>query len=357
MARKKDTPGKGKKEPNTAAAGPVSVDATPGVSPAPPRTPGVAPDVTASAEARGKDAPTDGPRESTGIVAPSLEDSKGEMPIADAMKPTPSTTGASKTPGPKGGGAYKGRKDPSRRLPPHLKAAADRAEAEIARRRGEEAPVRPEAARDDAEAEKPKVALDPEIERHDPSLVPMSLIERHTLATKGRPTSYEPEFAEIAKAMCEAGATDWDLALRFGVARPTINRWKLEHAEFRDSVRLGKDSANENVKRSFYELAVGYNFEKVELHSFQGQVTQTTVTEHIPPNLGAIKAFLAARVPDEFGKIDDEAAARKREAEIAAQAAGMTAIEIARRIAYLLNRGAQAAIQGGVIDATATPAK
>jgi hypothetical protein len=278
------------------------------------------------------------------------------IPIADADKPTPTTTGASSTPGPPGGPApapkkkYKGMRDPKRRVPDHIRAAARRAEERIAARDGT---TPPEDATEPAPAAAPRVAIDPEIREHVPPPEP-SMIEAHTVAIRGRPTDYRPEMDEIAKAACEAGATDWDLALLFGIGRATLNRWKIEHPSFRDSIKLGKDSVNENAKRTFYERAVGYNFEEEDIKVYKGSIIRTTVVKHMPPDVGALTKFLAARCPEEWGRLDAEDRAAQRAAEEAAKLANIGLIELGRRIAYLLNQGAQAAIEGGKLrDASA----
>jgi hypothetical protein len=76
-------------------------------------------------------------------------------------------------------------------------------------------------------------------------------------APVGQPSPYKPEFAQDAKDLCEAGATDIDLAEHWGVTKKTIRAWRLKHPEFREACRLGKDAADEEVVSSLYERAVG----------------------------------------------------------------------------------------------------
>jgi hypothetical protein len=78
------------------------------------------------------------------------------------------------------------------------------------------------------------------------------------------------------------------------------------------------------------------------------------VVKHMPPDVGALTKFLAARCPEEWGRLDAEDRAAQRAAEEAAKLANIGLIELGRRIAYLLNQGAQAAIEGGKLrDASA----
>jgi hypothetical protein len=305
---------------DSAAARPESVVAAPEDSPAPPPS-GAAPDPDAA-----------------------------PIPIKE-IGDSPLTTGASSTPGPPGGGdlprkKYKGMRDPKRRVPDHIRAAARRAEERIAARDGRPPP---EDDTEPAPEAGPRVAVDPEIREYVPPPEP-SLIEAYAVATTGARPAYRPELDEIARSACEAGATDWDLALLLGIGRATLNRWKLEHPSFRDSIKLGKDSVNEHAKRTFYERAVGYNYEEEDIKMYKGSIIRTTVVKHLPPDVGALAKFLAARCPEEWGKLDADDRAAQRAAEEAARLANIGMIELGRRIAYLLNQGAQAAIQGGKLS-------
>ena len=77
----------------------------------------------------------------------------------------------------------------------------------------------------------------------------------------GRPTLYQSNYAEIARRMCAQGATRADLANRFGVTINTVVAWQLEHQEFSDSCKQGREAADERVQQTFYERAVGYTYE------------------------------------------------------------------------------------------------
>ena len=57
--------------------------------------------------------------------------------------------------------------------------------------------------------------------------------------TPGRPSRYRAEFAEQAGKLCRLGATDQKMAEFFGVDVATLNRWKLRHAGFCESLKRG----------------------------------------------------------------------------------------------------------------------
>jgi hypothetical protein len=83
----------------------------------------------------------------------------------------------------------------------------------------------------------------------------------------GRPTEYEADYAKQAKKLCELGATDDELADFFEVSTRTIYRWKLDHEEFCQAIKSGKEISDDRVERSLYQKATGYNF--IEQQAFK----------------------------------------------------------------------------------------
>lgn len=116
----------------------------------------------------------------------------------------------------------------------------------------------------------------------------------------GRPTEYKSEFAEQALKLCKLGATDYELADFFGVDTRTIYRWRNQHEKFCQSVTCGKEYADERVKRSLYNRAVGYSFESEKVFQFQGDIIRADTVEHVPPDPGAAMNWLKNRQPDEW---------------------------------------------------------
>ena len=73
-------------------------------------------------------------------------------------------------------------------------------------------------------------------------------------------SKYKPEYAEIAAKLCsKLAATDRQLADYFEVSYQTLNTWKSEHPEFLDSLKQNKEIADENVTKSLYQRAIGYD--------------------------------------------------------------------------------------------------
>ncbi|WP_320194971.1 helix-turn-helix domain-containing protein [Agrobacterium rosae] len=112
-----------------------------------------------------------------------------------------------------------------------------------------------------------------------------------------RPTAYKPEYAEQAEKLCALGATDIDLAAFFKVTDRTIQRWKLDHEEFCQSLKVGKDVPDENVKRSLYQRAIGYSHPDTDIRVIDGAVVKTEIVKHYPPDTTAGIFWMKNRDP------------------------------------------------------------
>jgi hypothetical protein len=123
----------------------------------------------------------------------------------------------------------------------------------------------------------------------------------------GRPTKYKREYVEQAAKLCKLGATDRELADFFGVAESTLNLWKLEHAEFSESLKGSKDEADKRVEHSLYRRALGYSHDSIHVSNFQGEVTLTPIVEHYPPDTTACIFWLKNRQSEAWrDKIETE---------------------------------------------------
>jgi hypothetical protein len=116
----------------------------------------------------------------------------------------------------------------------------------------------------------------------------------------GRPSKYKPEFAEQAAKLCKLGATDAVLADFFQVAVSTINLWKVEHPEFSESIKLPKAESDERVEQSLYMRAMGYEHDEMDIRVVGGELVQTPIRKHYPPDATAMIFWLKNRKPDEW---------------------------------------------------------
>jgi hypothetical protein len=169
-----------------------------------------------------------------------------------------------------------------RKVPAHVRAAADRAAARSA---GKD----PLAAVPD----KPASPL-------EPPEVARAAAPTTSGKPAHRPPKYKAEFAKQAKKLCSLGATDQDLADFFEVNTTTIWRWRSVHKDFCNALKVGKGAPDDRVERSLYQRAVGYSFQAVKIHCPMGTPVITEYVEHVPPDPGAAKLWLTNRRPEEW---------------------------------------------------------
>lgn len=119
---------------------------------------------------------------------------------------------------------------------------------------------------------------------------------------RGRPTSYDPEFAKQAEKLCKLGATDADLADFFGVHIRTVANWKAAHSEFLQALKAGKDEADDRVERSLYQRAVGYSCDAVKIFMPANALkpVYAEFVEHHAPDTTAAIFWLKNRRPDQW---------------------------------------------------------
>src|SRR5580698_4682239 len=139
----------------------------------------------------------------------------------------------------------------------------------------------------------------------------------------GRPTLYKPEYADRARDLCSRGATNKDLAGRFGVARSTIDLWIATHPEFADSVQQGRDVADATAVESLFTRVTGYNHPVEKVFLYRGEPRTVTYTAHVPPETRACMYWLRNRRPEDWREISERAAA-----ELAQQAAADAALRV-----------------------------
>lgn len=119
-------------------------------------------------------------------------------------------------------------------------------------------------------------------------------------ARTGRPSSYRAEYAQQAAKLCRLGATDKDLASFFEVDEATINRWKITHPEFCESLREGKAIADAEVAEKLFRRATGYEHKAVKIvaDAKTGAEHQVEYVERYPPDTTACIFWLKNRRPD-----------------------------------------------------------
>lgn len=111
----------------------------------------------------------------------------------------------------------------------------------------------------------------------------------------GRPTDYKPEYDEQAYKLCLLGLTDAQMGEIFSVSEQTINAWKHAHPSFLESLKKGKEVADAEVAKALYHRALGYEHPDVHITNYQGEITETEIIKHYPPDTAAAFIWLKNR--------------------------------------------------------------
>jgi len=111
----------------------------------------------------------------------------------------------------------------------------------------------------------------------------------------GRPTDYKLEYCQLVYNYCLLGATDKELAEYLEISEATLNNWKIEHPEFIESIRAGKEDADARVAKSLHKRATGYDQKVDKVMQYQGEAVVVPTVEHIPPDTTAAMFWLKNR--------------------------------------------------------------
>lgn len=124
----------------------------------------------------------------------------------------------------------------------------------------------------------------------------------------GRPSAYNPDYAQTAYKLCLLGATDKEMAELFGVSEVTFNAWKHEFPDFLKSLQDGKVIADAKVAESLYKRATGYIGKKTVTANVQGVITDVKeVNDYVGPDTAAASLWLRNRQPAKWrDKVDHE---------------------------------------------------
>ena len=121
----------------------------------------------------------------------------------------------------------------------------------------------------------------------------------------GRPSKFTEGMARQARFLATRGCTDGELSEFFEVSEKTLNTWKKAHPEFLQSLKAGKEVADNTVQRGLFERATGYSHPSTHISNFQGSIIVTPTTKHYPPDTTACIFWLKNRRPAEWReKID-----------------------------------------------------
>jgi hypothetical protein len=115
-----------------------------------------------------------------------------------------------------------------------------------------------------------------------------------------RPTAYKPEYNEQALKLCRMGATDKQIADFFGVTEKTIANWKNKKAGFLQSLKEGKLLSDAEISNSLFHRAKGYSHKDVDIRVVAGQIVETPIDKHYPPDATSCIFWLKNRQPEHW---------------------------------------------------------
>lgn len=103
------------------------------------------------------------------------------------------------------------------------------------------------------------------------------------------------DFNQVA-LLCDRGFTDKDLARFYGVNEGTINNWKKDPA-FLQVLKSHKENADENVKKSLYQRAIGYWAPDTKIMQHDGVPIEVDTLKYYAPDVTACIFWLKNRQP------------------------------------------------------------
>jgi hypothetical protein len=116
----------------------------------------------------------------------------------------------------------------------------------------------------------------------------------------GRPTKYSTDLCKTVEKLCALGAVDMEIADFLEIDIVTFYRWKNEHEEFCNAIKVAKENADARVERSLFERATGYSREEIDIRVADGCVIQTPIRKHYPPDTTAMIFWLKNRKRKEW---------------------------------------------------------
>ena len=122
-------------------------------------------------------------------------------------------------------------------------------------------------------------------------------------ANGGQPTKYKPEYTDRVKKMylLNSNATDKDIARQFDVSESTVNNWKLAHPEFLESIRFGREEADNMVANSLFSMTQKRTKKVTKVFCNKGEIVSKDIEEELEPDIKACHLWLMNRRRKEWG--------------------------------------------------------
>lgn len=127
---------------------------------------------------------------------------------------------------------------------------------------------------------------------------------------RGRPSKYKQEYIEQARKLTLLGLTIPKLAKFFGVGETTIDRWMVDHPDFRAAIVGAREPADAEVADAMHRNACGFEWEeeqafKVKVGPNEERIEVVKVKRRVPPNFMAGMFLMTNRHPDLWRRAPD----------------------------------------------------
>lgn len=99
---------------------------------------------------------------------------------------------------------------------------------------------------------------------------------------QGVPSTYKPQYAQLAYNQCLLGKTNKQLAEFFEVNETTIGDWMVKYAAFATAIKRGKDIADGEVVAALFHRAKGYSHASEEIKVISDGMGMGSSVERVP---------------------------------------------------------------------------
>jgi hypothetical protein len=114
----------------------------------------------------------------------------------------------------------------------------------------------------------------------------------------GRPSAYSAKVQEQVTKYALLGLDNRKIADLLGVSEKTFYNWYRLHPGFVQALADGRENAHAEVAKSLYNRAIGYKHPDVDIRVVNGEIVQTPIVKHYPPETTAAAMILRNRHPE-----------------------------------------------------------
>lgn len=126
------------------------------------------------------------------------------------------------------------------------------------------------------------------------------------MAKVGRKKKYDESFPQQALELAEKGLNNKQISKKLGICKTSFYDYQKEFPEFADSLKKGKEPADDNVENALYIRAVGYDYEeqvteeRISEDGTQHTTVVRTLKKHMPGDTTAQIFWVKNRRPKEW---------------------------------------------------------